>query len=155
MISASISISVPFHDIDILGVAWHGHYVKYCELARTELMRKLGLDWPELQRRNIVMPVVHFSCDYRSPLLYGVSYEIEAIIADPLLPKFSISYKIRESGKVEILAKAKTEQVYVSLSDKEVLFCLPADLEKDIRVHMHVDPEQRKQHPPETPFWRK
>jgi acyl-CoA thioesterase FadM len=118
-------------------------------------MRKLGHDWPELQRRNIVMPVVHFSCDYRSPLLYGVSYEIEASIADPLLPKFSISYKIRETGKEEILAKAKTEQVYVNLTDKEVLFCLPADIEKDILVHMKNDPDQKKHTTPETPFWRK
>ena len=25
---ASVGITVPFHDIDSIGVAWHGHYAK-------------------------------------------------------------------------------------------------------------------------------
>ena len=36
---ADIRMEVPFHDIDILGIVWHGHYNKYFELARTALYR--------------------------------------------------------------------------------------------------------------------
>ena len=35
--SASVEIQIPFHDIDIMGIAWHGHYAKYLEIARGAL----------------------------------------------------------------------------------------------------------------------
>ena len=27
--SASVELEVPFHDVDMMEVAWHGHYVRY------------------------------------------------------------------------------------------------------------------------------
>jgi len=30
-----IRLEVPFHDVDALRIVWHGHYLKYLELART------------------------------------------------------------------------------------------------------------------------
>ena len=39
-----VQLEVPFHDVDRLGVVWHGHYFKYFELARTRLLRAIGLD---------------------------------------------------------------------------------------------------------------
>ncbi len=29
-----VEVRVPFHDVDPAGIAWHGHYFKYLELAR-------------------------------------------------------------------------------------------------------------------------
>jgi acyl-CoA thioester hydrolase len=31
---ATVAITVPFHDVDSIGAAWHGHYAKYFEIAR-------------------------------------------------------------------------------------------------------------------------
>ncbi|MDH3602364.1 MAG: hypothetical protein OEU26_22345, partial [Candidatus Tectomicrobia bacterium] len=30
---AEVCFEVPFHDVDMMGVVWHGHYYKYFELA--------------------------------------------------------------------------------------------------------------------------
>ena len=38
-LEAAIEVEVPFHDVDAMTVAWHGHYLKYFELARTQLLR--------------------------------------------------------------------------------------------------------------------
>lgn len=32
MRQAEVLIEVPFHDVDVMKVAWHGHYVKYFEI---------------------------------------------------------------------------------------------------------------------------
>lgn len=29
-------IDVPFFDVDSMNIAWHGHYVKYLEIARCD-----------------------------------------------------------------------------------------------------------------------
>ena len=44
----SIELEVPFHDVDLLQVVWHGHYLKYLELGRTALLRSRGLDAREM-----------------------------------------------------------------------------------------------------------
>ena len=41
-LQASVELEVPFHDVDVMHVAWHGHYVKYFELARCALLRRFG-----------------------------------------------------------------------------------------------------------------
>ena len=33
-------IEVPFFDCDSMHIIWHGHYVKYLEVARCELLDK-------------------------------------------------------------------------------------------------------------------
>jgi acyl-CoA thioester hydrolase len=38
-------ILVPFFDVDTMNVVWHGHYVKYLEVARCALARQ---DRPQL-----------------------------------------------------------------------------------------------------------
>ena len=41
MIQVETIIEVPFHDVDVMRVAWHGHYVKYFEIARCALLDKI------------------------------------------------------------------------------------------------------------------
>ena len=35
----SVELEVPLHDVDVLGIVWHGHYYKYLEAARTALLQ--------------------------------------------------------------------------------------------------------------------
>ena len=35
-------IVVPFFDVDSMHVVWHGHYVKYLEVARCALLDRIG-----------------------------------------------------------------------------------------------------------------
>ncbi len=46
-------ILVPFFDVDTLHVVWHGHYVKYLEVARCALLDHIA--WPviDLQLRYV------------------------------------------------------------------------------------------------------
>lgn len=134
MYSASAIITVPFHDVDVMTVAWHGHYAKYCELARTALAQRLGIDWPTLKNLGYVMPIVHFSCDYRLPLEYGTEYEVMATVEDPFLPAFEIAYEIRRTTTGRVHAWAKSKQVYVNIESKEISFVIPKPVEEILRM---------------------
>jgi len=70
--SAEILLEVPFHDVDMMGVVWHGHYYKYFELARTALFRKFQCDTNDLLVLGMVLPVIESRCRYLSPLTYGM-----------------------------------------------------------------------------------
>ena len=51
-LSTEIEISPAFHDLDPMNIVWHGHYIKYLELARCALLARLLMSsWMSRTRR--------------------------------------------------------------------------------------------------------
>ena len=48
VVAAEIEFDVAFHDVDLVGVVWHGHYLKYLENARWALMDRLGFGFQRM-----------------------------------------------------------------------------------------------------------
>jgi acyl-CoA thioester hydrolase len=42
VLQAEVEMLVPFFDVDSMDVVWHGHYVKYFEVARCALLERIG-----------------------------------------------------------------------------------------------------------------
>lgn len=78
----SLELEVPFHDIDGLGIVWHGHYYKYFELARTRLLRSVGLDRGDLIGPRYRFVVVDSHCRYAAALRYGDRVRVHAWFGD-------------------------------------------------------------------------
>lgn len=57
---------VYYGDTDAYGIVWHGAYVKWLEIGRTELVEKLGLSLRSLEERGITFPVVNINIDYKN-----------------------------------------------------------------------------------------
>ena len=110
----SVTLEVPFHDVDSLRVVWHGHYYKYFEVARTALFRELGFEsQPEQAKKpgtsanNRSLRVVETNCRYLSPLRYGDRFAVRAWIRD-VDPRICVSYDIvRDADRVKI-ARGRT-----------------------------------------------
>ncbi len=125
---ARTSHRVPFHDVDVMRISWHGHYLKYFEIGRTALMQSLGLDWPVLEQANIAMPVVEAHAQYRRPVKYDDLLTIEARLEDFQFAEMVIHYKIFAGAGTadEILCSTGwTRQVYVNGQDQSIFFVLP------------------------------
>lgn len=128
--STKICVNIPFHDIDILGIAWHGHYYKYFELARTELYRQCGFDIADMQEMGFVFPVIESQCKYVQSLKYGQTAQVRAKFSE-YLSYIKISYVITdlESGKRH--AYGYTKQAACDL-DGTMLIAVPDDVRKVI-----------------------
>ena len=90
----SIELVVPFHDCDPLQVVWHGRYLKYFELARTELFATHGLDVPDFRELGYRMYVSELRCRYTHPLRYGDRVEVTAR-PTALRPLIRIAYSVK------------------------------------------------------------
>jgi len=64
-------IKVRFNEIDAYHVAWHGHYVAWMEVGRSELAGEFGLDAGQLAAEGYLAPVVTLELQYRKPLRYA------------------------------------------------------------------------------------
>jgi acyl-CoA thioester hydrolase len=77
-----VELEVPFHDVDMLHLVWHGHYFKYFELARTQLLRQKGLSAEQLVKTGFMFVVIESKCRYPAPLRFGQKFVVGAKIAD-------------------------------------------------------------------------
>ena len=65
-----LRVRVAFADTDAMGVVWHGNYLRWFEMARTELMRPTELPYPALIGRGIHLPVIEALVRFRKPARY-------------------------------------------------------------------------------------
>lgn len=57
-------ILVPFFDVDTMHVVWHGHYVKYLEVARCALLDKIGHNYTHMLDSGYAWPVIDMQLRY-------------------------------------------------------------------------------------------
>jgi acyl-CoA thioester hydrolase len=126
-LSASVQVEVPFHDVDAMNVAWHGHYVKYFELARCALLRRFDYDYPQMLASGYLWPVVECHLKYVRPAFYGQLLRVEATLIE-YENRIKIGYVIFDAGSGERLTKGYTTMVAVHATTRELQFVSPAVL---------------------------
>lgn len=121
---ASVTIQIPFHDVDLMAVAWHGHYVKYFELARGALLDKINYNYEEMKESGYSWPVIDLRIRYAKPAHFGQKVEIVASLAEYEL-RLKIDYLVRDAVSGAKLTKGHTIQVAVDQRSGELLLASP------------------------------
>jgi len=127
---ATVGIEVPFHDVDVMSVCWHGHYVKYFEVARCALLRQFDYDYAEMRASGYVWPVVECYLKYVGPAVYGQQLEVRAELLE-YQNRLKVGYTIFDRKTGARLTKGYTVQVAVDAQTHELqLVSPPALIEK-------------------------
>lgn len=124
---ASIELEVPFHDVDMMEVAWHGHYVRYFEIARCKLLDQLGYNYCQMRDSGYAWPVIDLHVRYVQPLQFQQKVTITAWVAE-WENRLRVQYLISDSASGARLTKGHTDQVAVNIKTKELLLASPAIL---------------------------
>lgn len=123
-LSAAVEIEVPFHDVDAMNVAWHGHYLKYFELARCSLLRRFDYDYPQMLASGYLWPIVDCHLKFVRPATYGQRLRVEATLLE-YENRLKIGYEIRDVNTSERLTKGSTILVAVDVVTRELQFVSP------------------------------
>jgi len=122
--SADIELSPAFHDLDPMAVVWHGHYLKYFELARCALLQKIDYDYPQMRDSGFAWPVVDFRTKYVAPLRYEQKVKVTAKIAE-WENRLKIEYLVTDIESGKVLTRAYSIQVAVNMKTQEMCFASP------------------------------
>ena len=116
-----IEISIPFHDVDVMEIVWHGHYVKYFEIARCALLQSIGYDYPQMKASGFAWPVVDLHIRYPRPARYGQTLKVRAMIRE-YDPRLRIAYVITDAATGQRLTKGSSVQVAVDMRTMEMQY---------------------------------
>lgn len=90
MLTHQTQIRVRYGEVDQMGFLYHSHYVEYFDVARTEMMRSLGLPNVEIEAAGVMLPVMKVEIDYRSPAAYDDLLTIRTTLRS--LPRATIRF---------------------------------------------------------------
>ena len=118
---------IPFHDCDPLGIVWHGHYVRYFELARCALLETIGYNYDHMAESGYSWPVIDLQCRYIQPCRFKQKVVIRAHIVEWEY-RLKIQYLIRDASTGARLTKGHSVQVAVDIFRHEMQLNSPAIL---------------------------
>jgi acyl-CoA thioester hydrolase len=65
-----ISFRVRYSETDAQGRVYHGHYITYFEVGRTELCRASGIDYKQMEQNGLFLVATEVACRYRGSAGY-------------------------------------------------------------------------------------
>lgn len=90
----SYSREVYYYETDRMNIVHHSNYIRWLEEARIDLLEQMGISFPEIEKRGLMIPVLSAGCEYKYPLRFGDRFEIRCRIESFNGCRFSLSYKI-------------------------------------------------------------
>jgi acyl-CoA thioester hydrolase len=123
----STTIRVRYAETDQMGIAWHGEYLAWFEVGRTDLLRGCGCTYRELEAQGLRLPVIEVQARYLRPALYDDVLEIHTRLTDVRGARVTFDYEVRREGTEGPLATGSTSHAAIDLRGR------PRRLPEDLR----------------------
>ncbi len=123
-LSAIVDIEVPFHDVDMMTIVWHGHYCKYFEIARCALLTQFNYNYPQMRDSGYSWPIVDLRIRYVKPAYFGQILSVRATLVE-WENRLKIEYLIFDKLSGQKLTKGYSIQVAVDMTTQQMCFESP------------------------------
>lgn len=132
-ISHVSTFKVAFFDVDSMEVMWHGNYVKYLEMARCELLEKLGYNYIAMKKDGYAFPIVKLDVKYVRPAFFNDVIKVTTTLSE--CETFLKFHYLIENEKGEKLSEANTAQAVIEMKSLQTCFEMPDTLKKAIEAY--------------------
>jgi acyl-CoA thioester hydrolase len=90
----AVRVRVRYAETDQMKFAHHSVYVLWFEMARIELMRRLGLNYAQMEKDGYLLPVLEIQASYFKPAYFDDEVTIFARFGELKKARFRINYKV-------------------------------------------------------------
>jgi acyl-CoA thioester hydrolase len=138
-ISAEIDFDVAFHDVDMVGIVWHGHYLRYMENARWELMRQIDYGLEKMLASGAGWPIVDVQVKYINAARFGDRLRARASLVE-WENRLAVNYLLTRASDGMRILRGRTIQVAVDMRSRELQFACPADFVDCVQAALARNP---------------
>ena len=132
-ISHVSTFKVAFFDVDSMEVMWHGNYVKYLEMARCELLDKLGYNYIAMKKDGYAFPIVKLDVKYVRPVFFNDTIKVTTTLSE--CETFLKFHYLIENEKGDKLSEANTAQAVIEMKSLQTCFEIPEALKKALKAY--------------------
>ena len=118
MIEARTQVTVRYAETDMMGVVYHGNYLPWFEVGRTNLLKELGLPYRQLEEAGFRLPVLEVAARYLRPAVYDDTVTIVTRLHDRPLLRIRLEYEVKRGE--ELLATGHTVHAFIDREGRPV-----------------------------------
>ena len=96
--SDEIAIRVRYAETDRMGLLHHANYFVYFEQGRTELLRKRGLTYRDMEDAGHLLVIVDLGCKYKKPAYYDDLLTLRTTVERVTLVKIVHKFEVFRDG---------------------------------------------------------
>jgi YbgC/YbaW family acyl-CoA thioester hydrolase len=103
----TIEERVRWGDVDAARIIFYGSYIRFFEIAETELFRSVGLPYGAIfDELNIWLPRVHLECDFHRAAQLDDLLEVSVHVGRFGNKSMRLNFEVRRKGEEELIADA-------------------------------------------------
>ena len=126
----SVRLRARFAETDAMRIVHHTEYFVWFEVARTELLRSVGLPYTEIQKRGFNTPLVEAFASYKAPVRYDDEVEVKIRVGKIGRSSIRLEYEVRKLPSGELLCTGHTVHVLIGGDGK------PKNIPDDLRERL-------------------
>jgi len=108
-----------YAETDQMGYLYHGHFLSYFEMARTEMIRALGISYADLERQGYLLPVHQIRIDFKEPLLYDELFTIHTSIYTLPSVRLETWYRVTDASGDRLKALGQVTLIFTSAATRK------------------------------------
>ena len=127
-----VEVRVRYSETDQMGVVYHANYLVWCEIGRTDLIRRLGTSYADLEKDGVALAVIDASVRYHFAAKYDDLIRVRTILTDVRSRTVTFHYTIENATTGARLASAST--TLASINKEGKLVVLPGEIRSAMEV---------------------
>jgi len=104
---------VHYYETDQMSIVHHSNYIRWFEEARLDYLSQVGLNYRDLERSGVIIPVVDVSCKYLISARYGDILEITPILTQYSGVRLGFRYEVRIKATGELAAAGTSTHCFL------------------------------------------
>ncbi len=116
MISSETKIRVRYADTDQMKMVYYAKFFEYFEQGRSDLLRDIGMPYPEIERMGYFLPVIEAHAKYFKPARYDDLIVVRTTLTDIPQVRVRIEYQVRNDASGEVHAEGYTVHGFLNAS---------------------------------------
>jgi acyl-CoA thioester hydrolase len=110
-------LRVRYSETDRMGIVYHGHYISWFEIGRTEYCRAAGMPYRALEDAGLLILVTAVECKYRRSARYDDEVRVATALTELATRGLAFEYDVFDvEGRR--LAQGATRHVFADASGK-------------------------------------
>ncbi|MDG2961316.1 acyl-CoA thioesterase [Bisgaard Taxon 10/6] len=123
---------IPFFDVDSMDIMWHGHYVKYLEMARCAFLEEIRYTYEVMREKGYGWPIVQLNLKYVKPAKFRQRIRVNLALVE-YESCIRMDYVITDAVTGDKLTRGSTTQVAVDIRTGEMQFRTPESWRSAVR----------------------
>jgi acyl-CoA thioester hydrolase len=93
---------------------YYSRFFEYFEHARSDLMRSIGLPYPQLEEMGLLLPVIEAHASYKRPVHYDDLIQVVTYFREKPVARARLDYEVFREGESDLIADGYTIHSFVN-----------------------------------------